>query len=100
MLSHRLARRHTVSEFMSHLLNSPLRVELPFQCMVCMLKQSADKTASSAIRFGLCVLLGQKNSNLVVGRRIAWKDVVHWSLQTNDDTRRKNTSRSCISEIN
>ena len=42
--------------------------------MVGMLKQTVDKTASPAIRFVLCAFRGQKVSNLVVGRRVAWKD--------------------------
>jgi hypothetical protein len=43
------------------------------------MKQSADETASSAIRFGLCAcaLRGQKILNLVVRRRVPWKDAAH-----------------------
>ena len=45
--------------------------------MISMLKQSTDETASSAIRFGLCALRGQKISSLMVGRKVPWKDVAH-----------------------
>ena len=60
--------------------------------MVGMLKQSVDKIASPAIRFVLCAFRGQKVSNLVVGRRVAWKDAGAYIIghcETNDDTRKK-----------
>jgi len=69
-----------------------------------MLKQSVDKTVGPAIRFVLCSVLGRKVSNLVVGRREAWKDggacIIIGHCETNDGARKEITSRLCILEVN
>jgi len=65
-----------------------------------MLKQSVDKIASSAIRFDLCVSRGQKYSNLVVGRRVAWKDVLLVTASLTMTQEKKNTRGLFIPEVN